>query len=322
MSHSKRSLLSFLVLGFSIAVNAQPQVFERSDFELRGPVKNCTVITDYGEERFEFDRDGKLLKSLTRYSDTDYEITHYRYQDTVLTERRDEVYRDGTFDKSTSFAHFYQIDTRSIPGDLIEKITSYDQKITEQITYKYDSIGRVSGMIRVHEEGIDETRVVYTSHEGEVTSEFFLNGQLSKSIRISEKDVSGKKHKITLLKSYFQGVPQKAEEEIEDASGRIVEVNHFSYDPVKEAFRKEEFREFIYNEAGLQSGETTTYYSDKSGGSRVQRVSKKEFIYQTDGQSPGNWIKKIVTPQNSYTTRRITYYTPVEAKPNDSLPRN
>ena len=77
-----------------IQIMGQPEVFSLADFELRGPVKSCTVVTAYGEERFEFDRDGRLTKSLTRFSDAEYDITYYRYRGPVLAERRDE--RVGT----------------------------------------------------------------------------------------------------------------------------------------------------------------------------------------------------------------------------------
>jgi hypothetical protein len=321
MKLSLRILLTLTFAGLSTWVSAQPEVFNRDDFQLRGPVKSCTVLTDYGEERFEFDREGKLLKSLTRYSDTDYEITHYRYRDTVLTERRDEVYRDGAFDKSTSFAHFYQIDTLKARGDLIEKIISYDQKITEQITYKYDTIGRIGRIIRVQEEGIDETEILFTSYDAETTSEYLVNGQLSKSVRTSQKEVASGIQKIELRKEYFQGIPQKAVEEIRDASDRIVEVSNYKFDPEKEAFQIVDQYKYAYNEAGLMSRETISYYRMESGKPKVSRVSEKEFIYQTDGRTPENWIKKIVTPQNSYTTRKIAYYQPLVEQQPDSLPK-
>lgn len=322
MSRSSIFLAILMFLGFALAARAQPEVFTRGDFHLQGPVKDCIVLTDYGEERFEFDREGKLLKSLTRYNASDYDITYYRYRDTVLTERRDEVYRDGTFDKRTSFAHFYQRDTLRERGDLTEKITSYDQKITEQITYKYDSIGRINKIIRVQAEGIDETEVVYKSYEDETTSEYYLNGQLLKSVRISERENAGSRQKITLRKEYFQGTPQKAVEEIRSGSNRIMARTNFIYDPDNKSFLKEELWEYTYDEGGLQTGETTTYYSHKSGKPKVYRVAKKEFIYQTDGKNPGNWIKKIITPQNTYTTRKITYYTPLSEVTQDSLPKN
>jgi len=314
-------LITLTLAGLSQWVVAQPEVFNRDDFQLRGPVKSCTVLTDYGEERFEFDREGKLLKSLTRYSDTDYEITHYRYRDSILTERRDEVYRDGNFDSSTSFAHFYQIDTLKAQGDLIEKIISYDQKIAEQITYKYDTLGRIDRIVRVHDEGIDETEILFKGYKGESTSEYLLNGQLIKTIRTSQKEVSGASHQVELRKDYFQGTPQKAVEEIRDTLNRPVEVSNYTFEPSKEEFQMVNQHKFSYNEAGLMSRESTTYYRVESGKPKVYRVSVKEFIYQTDGRTPANWIKKIVTPQNSYTTRKIDYYQPLVEQQADSLPK-
>jgi hypothetical protein len=322
MKKSWRLLFTLVLPGFWQCISAQPEVFDRADFELRGPVKSCTVLTDYGEERFEFDQEGKLLKSLTRYSDTDYEITHYRYRDSILIERRDEVYRGGTFDKSTSFAHFYQLDTLTSRGDLIEKIISYDQKITEQITYKYDSIGRIGRITRVHQEGIDETQVAYRTYGSETTSEYLLNGQLSKSIRISQKEISGENQKIILQKEYFQGTAQKAVEETFDASDRVIAISNYKYDVEKSEFQIEEVQKLTYNEAGLPSGETTTYYTMKSGAPAVFRVTEEQFIYQTDGRTPENWVKKIVSPQNSYSTRKISYYQSETEKNADSLPKN
>ena len=315
-------IFTLVLLGYWQCVSAQPEVFVRADFELRGSVKNCTVLTDYGEERFEFDREGKLLKSLTRYSDTDYELTHYRYRDSALIERRDEVYRGGTFDKSTSFAHFYQLDTLKSRRDLIEKIISYDQKITEQITYKYDSIGRIGRIVRVQQEGIDETSVAYTTYGSETTSEYLLNGKLSKSIRTSQKEISGESRKIILQKEYFQGTPQKAIEETRDTINRVVAVSHYKFDLAKAEFQIEEVQKITYNDVGLPAGETTTYYAPKSGAPAVNRVIEKQFIYQTDGRTPENWIKKIVTPENSYTTRKISYYESETEKSADSMPKN
>jgi len=314
-------LLTLVFTGISQWALAQPEVFNRKDFQLRGPVKSCTILTDYGEERFEFDREGKLLKSLTRYSDTDYEITYYRYRESALTERRDEVYRDGNFDKSTSFAHFYQMDTLKPGGDLIEKIISYDQKIAEQITYKYDTLSRIDRIIRIHEEGIDETEILFKDHKGETTSEYLLNGQLIKTVRISQKEVSGESHQVELRKDYFQGTPQKALEELRDTSDHVLQVSNYTFDPVKEEFQLVNQQKYSYTEADLMSRETTTHYLMESGKPKANRVSEKEFVYQTDGRTPANWIKKIVTPQNSYTTRKIEYYQPLKEQQADSIPK-
>lgn len=300
-----------------LLLSAQPEVFGRSDFELRGPVRSSTVITDYGEERFEFDPEGKLLKTLTRYSDTDYDITYYRYTEGVLTERRDEVYRDGSFDKSTSFARFYQRDTTA--GKLTETITSYDQQMKEQFTFTYDSIGRVEHIVRIGQEGIDQTRVAFSHQQGEETAEYFLNGQLSKSVRRSESEGTGERTVTTLVKEYFQGAPQKALEQTRDAKDRLLQETEFTYDSVKSGFRKEQSRVLTYNEDGFLGTETISYLNSRG---RVTRVVKKEYLYQMDGKTPGNWIRKVITPENSIIARRITYYEEKPAQAADSIPGN
>lgn len=317
MKHPSRPVLYILLLILPPLLRAQPEVFTKSDFELRGPVKTSTVITDYGEERFEFGTEGKLLKALTRFSDTDYDITYYRYRNGELAERRDEVYRDGSFDKSTSFARFYKRDTTS--GKVRETITSYDEQLKEQLTYSYDSIGRLEEIVRIGQEGIDETRIKYTEDQGEETAEYYLNGQLSKTIRYSEKDGRRGKKKTTLVKEYFQGVPQKAQEETRDPKDRLLQETHFFYDSVTSGFRKEQTRTFSYDEDGFLGSETISYLTPQGG---ISRVAEKKYLYQKDGRTPGNWIRKIITPENAFVSRKITYYEEKPSQAADSIPGN
>lgn len=317
MKHSSWPLLQLVFLLLPLLLCAQTEVFTRSDFELRGPVRTSTVITDYGEERFEFDRGGKLLKTLTRYSDTDYDITYYRYREEALTERRDEVYRDGSFDESSSFARFYQRDT--LAGTLTETITSYDQQMKEQFTYTYDSIGRVERILRIGPEGIDETRVAFSEEQGEETAEYFLNGQLSKSVRRSETEGAEGVTVTTLIKEYFQGLPQKALEQTRNSKDLLLLETQFVYDSVKSGFRKEQTRVFAYTEDDLLESETISYLNSKGN---VSGTDEKKYLYQKDGKSPGNWIRKVITPENTIIARRITYFEEQPTQPADSIPGN
>ncbi len=317
MKYPFRLLLLLSVFFVPHPASAQPEVFTKSDFELRGPVKASTVITDYGEERFEFDRDGKLLKSQTRYSDTDYDITYYRYRGATLTERRDEVYRDGAFEESSSFARFYQRDT--VAGTLTETITSYDQQLREQFTYNHDSIGRLQRIVRIGQEGTDETRVEYSENKGEETISYFLNGQLSKTVRVSEKEAAGGILVTTLVKEYFQGAPQKALEQTRDPKENLLKEAQFTYDSVNSGFRKEKTRVFTYDGDGFLGTETISTL-DPQG--RVSSVVEKQYIYQKDGRSPGNWIRRVIIPENSVTARRIAYFEEKPAQSSDSIPRN
>ena len=161
------SFLTALILLLPIWVIAQsPRVFKVNDFDLEGKVRSCEVITDYGKETFEFNEAGFLMKSITSYNEQDYDITYYKYQGSELAERRDEVYRDGIFDKSVSIAHLYELDTTS-RKKITEKIVSYDQDFLDKYEYHYDIDDNLVKIIRSNNEGIDETLVEYSSYKGE-----------------------------------------------------------------------------------------------------------------------------------------------------------
>jgi hypothetical protein len=309
MKYLVLTVILFLQPGFHWVLCGQPEVFTRDDFELRGPVKACTILTDYGEELFEFDREGRLLKSVTRYSDSDYDVTYYRYEGGRLGERRDEVYRGSTFEKQTSFARFYERDT--LKGiRVVEKILSYDQQIQEQITYQFDRDTLLRRIVRIHDEGIDETLLEYTEKGNEKTTNYYLNGQLQKSVRNSVNGEGPGALSVCLVREYFKGAPQRAVEQTRDASGKLVRETRFTYDVARETFRKAESFAYGYNADGLVGQQTTSSW-DLSGNPRVQ---EKAFLYQMDGRDPGNWIKKIVTPENTFVTRKLSYY-PGEASP-------
>src|SRR5690606_3807955 len=78
------------------------QIFKVEDFDLKGKVKSCLVITDYGRELFEFNKEGLLTKTITQYNDSDQDITHYKYEGGELVEKRMESYKNNVLDESTS----------------------------------------------------------------------------------------------------------------------------------------------------------------------------------------------------------------------------
>src|SRR6056297_3029844 len=103
-------LLGSLALpSFSLA--QEVKIFTLADFDLKDSVKTCLVSTKYRKEEYDFNRKGLLTKSVTRYSDTDYDVVYYKYKDSMLLEKRSETYRDNKFDPSTSIAHFFELDT-------------------------------------------------------------------------------------------------------------------------------------------------------------------------------------------------------------------
>ena len=277
----------------------EPQIFTIQDFDLRGTVKSCLVITDYGKEEFEFNREGLLTKNVTRYSDSDYNITYYKYSGDQLMEKRDEIYLEGQVDKQTSIAHFYEVDTTS-SKKVTEKIISYDGDVLDIYEYSYNEDGNLIKIIRSNNEGLDETNIEYTTYKGETTITYLLNGLVLKSIRTSfKKNRKGVKNKIVLTKEFIEGIPNKAQEMIYDSENKLTSLKEFNYDEVKKSFVANKTINYTYNNERLLLKEVEKI--EKS-------VNTKNYIYQFDGEEHGNWVKKIITPENLFSTRSITYY--------------
>ena len=306
----KRSYSLFIFLFFSVIVlpelgAQQADYFTLEDFQLQGPVKRCVVRANYGEETFEFDREGKLLKTRTRYNDEDYNITYYIYRDSLLAERRDEVYREGEFDSQTSMAHIYKQDT--LANRKSELIVSYDRSFTEQFDQYYDDSGQLIRLVRTDGDGTDETQVEYTTYRSETTATYSRNGNIVKSIRQSEKNKDGIGLQIELTKEYLQGEPQKAIEVVRDDQGQVLTEKRFRYDTTKASFVPEEMVEWSYDESGFPISESRTPI-DPNGKEGEKRV--REFIYQMDGSDPPNWVRQITVPENTMVVRSIEYYDP------------
>jgi len=282
----------------------EPKIFTLKDFDLKGKVKSCLVITNYGKEEFEFNEEGILTKSVTRYNEHDYDITYYKYQGNEISERRDERYRDGEFDRNTSIAHLYTVDTTG-NKKIIEKILSYSKEFLDQYEYQYNKDGKLIKIIRSNNDGLDETNVKYTRYKGETTISHILNGVLQKSIRTSlKKKKNGFEQKIVLTKELLNGTPNKAIEQLFDnTNGKLITEQTFNYDPSGKSFVPSTYRSFEYDDRGKLSRVKT----------KIGKLEEsKEYIYQFDSELEGNWIKKIITPENAYTTRKLVYYKEVE----------
>ena len=245
----------------------EPKIFTRTDFDLQGPVKSCRVITNYGKEDFEFNNEGLLTKSVTRYNENNYDVSYYKYENNRLIERRDERYQDGKFDEMTSMAHFYSYD--SVPEmNITEKIISYNKEFQEQYDYKYNQDGKLINMRRSHAEGVDETQIEYTTYKDETTVSYILNGRLQRTERRSSKKLKdGQKAEVVLVKEYNYDDRDQLES-ITSTSGEL--------------------------------------------------KNTEEYVYQFDNSEGGNWVKKIITPDNSYTTRVIEYYDPIRSPDNQN----
>ena len=268
------------------------------DFDLNGNVKLCTVITDYGREVFEFDESGLLIKSTTQYNEEDQDITIYRYEGGFLTERRMESYKNGELDKSTSMANFFEIDT-SAATIINEKVISYDKQFVENQIFRFDESDRLVGITVSHLNAVDETTVTYTDYKDESTKTYFLNEVIQKSVRTSTQKKDGLQITTVLTKDFLDGKPNRATEETFDEEGRLLTKTSFYFDSKINQFAPEENSTNEYNEDGVLA---------KTLVKRGNTVFQKEYIFQFDDNPSKNWVKKIVTPDNTYTTRRLEYY--------------
>jgi hypothetical protein len=278
----------------------EPEVFTRSDFQVRGPVKQLIVRASYGLEQFDFDRSGRLTKSVTRYSEKDYDITYYIFSGNVLKERRDEVYRDGVIDRQSSIARVYQID--SLANQMLEAVSSYDRSITERLSLQYDSLQRLIQVRRAYNEGVDETRVDYESKENKELQHFSINGMRYKSVATFSADSIGSGYQIIRTESFRMHVPQTAYEMVSDAQGRKISEYRYGFNADSDTWEVEQLIRYTYNKDGLVA--TQTSYS--ATGQVTPPVL--EFTYQMDGASPANWVRQVTQPELSIVARQIFYY--------------
>lgn len=290
--------------------------FSLQDFDLSGPVKQCDVLTAYGKEEFHFNKDGLLTKVVTRFNENDQDITHYRYEAGQLSVKRDEVYRDGAFDRSTSMAHFYTRDTLRkdsvVRTVLKERILSYDKDLNELNEYYYDREGRLTKSVRVTEGGIDEIQVAYERKGDTLLTHHYQNELISAMRR--EYPVISESGDTLLYKQnteYLSEMPAARTLEIYDSRGNLKEKRSWKYNPEKEVFNRVETFKYSYNDQGVLQKEVH---------STGKQVRKKEYVYQFDNDNTGNWVKQIILPDNAYVTRRITYYPKSNLPARKSLP--
>jgi hypothetical protein len=294
-------LLLVFIATFSMMRGQEIQIFTLEDFDLRGDVKFCLVSTDYGKEEYDFNKNGFLTKSVTRYNALDYDVVYYKYSNGELLEKRSESYRNNTFDPSTSIAHFYEIDSTD-NLKIQERIFSYDKQFLDEYIYGYDEFGDLISIQRTNNDGTDVTLIEHKKFKGENTITYLLNEVPVKSIRTSTLKPKNKTpQRIVLTKTYLKGEENDAFEEVFSLDGKLMAQQEFENNITTKKFEPTVRTTYTYDENDMLMTE-----SAKSG---VETI-KKEYIYQYDKADNGNWIKQIVSPDNTYTTRKITYYTP------------
>src|SRR5690554_2460090 len=188
MIKNYKSIFIYLVWLFESIVSSglsaqEIKIFNIDDFDLKGAVKSCLVITDYGKEEYDFNEDGLLTKAVTRYNDDDYDITLYKLKGKELLEKRVENYRDGSFVRNTSIVNLYERDTTD-GLKVTEKIISYNSEFLDQYEYIYGEDGKLAAIKRTDNRGIDQTTIVYEENKSESTESYYLNDVIYKSIRI------------------------------------------------------------------------------------------------------------------------------------------
>jgi len=290
-------VLCIVLLSFPVGMTSQEiKIFTLEDFDLKGNVKSCLVSMNYGKEEYDFNEEGFLSKSVTRYNDADYDITYYKYSKGMLLEKRLENYRDNVFDKSTSIASFYTIDSL-LNLKITEKIISYNKEFLDQYEYFYknDSIFKI---VHTNDSGIDETLVSYTDIKGEKTKTYTMGGVVQKTVRTSvKKEEDSIVSRNVLTRKFLDGIANSAIEENFDGEGKLISSTEFFRSPRTRKLSIEETAHFVYDKAGILSTKEI-----KSG-----KISEtKEYVYQFDEN--GNWVKEVITPDNTYKTRKIGYY--------------
>ncbi len=297
-------LLAAVLFMLSSAKAQAPQIFKVEDFDLKGPVKSCTVITSYGQEEFSFDKQGRLTKQKTLHSDTDYDVTYYKYEGDFIKERRNEIYRDKEFDRGTSMAHIYTLDTAGTKR-ITESIISYAKISLAQYDYIYDDQGLLVKTIRTDNRGVDETRIERDTIDGRITEQFYLNDQLVK-IQSQWSDIE---EGITLLKTMTvtmdRDKPQYRHTISRDTTGNIIKNTEWSeLSGVDKEGRTVSYKQFTVDENEYDENGMLLKRIRKKGKAKEEDT----YIHQLDGSNYGNWIKQIITPDNTYTTRKISYH--------------
>ncbi|WP_373517965.1 hypothetical protein [Pricia sp.] len=300
---SKKYTILFLFLPIalpSLVLSQEIKTFKISDFNLNGNVKSCLVITDYGKEEYYFDTTGRLTKSITRFNEFDYETTYYKYQNKELIEKRVENYRDNAFDKATSLANFYAIDT-SANRKVTEKIVSYTNKqLLEQNVYRYNAKGQLIKMTRTDTDGTDENIISHDTIDGKNTVTQTLNEKPLEVVRSwNEESENGTLLTLKTVEKYFDGVLNTKSQEVYNNDKKLISKTDSLFDTPTEKWISQEQISYTYGENGILA---------KTETNRGNLMITKEYIYQFDGTENNNWVKEIITPDNTYKTRKIKYY--------------
>ena len=275
--------------------------YDRSDFDLKGPVKSCFVFTKYGQEQYQFNKTGQLVEAATVFGENDSETTYYKYEKAKLVERRVENYVNGVLDKTTSMANFYSYD--SIPQLKIkEKIIGYDRTFVAQFNYRYDSIGQLTRVVRTNTQGRFITLISHQwdSLRTKKSTAYWLDSVPLKQIDSIFLKAGGTLSQLK-TKEFDNGIPNALELRVFNKKGLEIELHSTIYIE-KDALLVPKKASSVWTKYDSNNHPIEQIFERG-----VVRQTKKN-LYQLDGSPFKNWIKKITTPDNTYTTRKIVYF--------------
>ncbi len=300
-SHFRMSaFIGFLLTHFSVW-SQEIITYDQSDFDLKGPVKSCFVFTKYGQEQYQFNKTGQLIEAATVFGKNDSETTYYKYEKTKLVERRVENYVNGVLDKMTSMANFYSYD--SLPQLKIkEKIISYNRAFVAQFNYRYDSTGQLTRVVRTNTQGRFITLISHQwdSLRTKKSTSYWLDSVPLKQIDSIFLKAGGGLIQLR-AKEFDNGLSSSLEQRVFNKKGLEIELVNTVYierDTVLVAKRASSVR---------TKYDSNNHPIEQIFERGVVRQTKKN-LYQLDGSPFKNWIKKITTPDNTYTTRKIVYF--------------
>jgi hypothetical protein len=294
------AFIGFLLTHFSVW-SQEIITYDQSDFDLKGPVKSCFVFTKYGQEQYQFNKTGQLIEAATVFGKNDSETTYYKYEKTKLVERRVENYVNGVLDKMTSMANFYSYD--SLPQLKIkEKIISYNRAFVAQFNYRYDSTGQLTRVVRTNTQGRFITLISHQwdSLRTKKSTSYWLDSLPLKQIDSIFLKAGGGLIQLR-AKEFDNGLSSSLEQRVFNKKGLEIELVNIVYierDTVLVAKRASSVR---------TKYDSNNHPIEQIFERGVVRQTKKN-LYQLDGSPFKNWIKKITTPDNTYTTRKIVYF--------------
>jgi YD repeat-containing protein len=292
-----------LLFLFSISWGTAQEVLikKREDYQLKGPVKKCTVLTSYGKEVFEFNRKGWLERITSFFNETDYHITNYIYSNSGIKERRIEYYEGGIIDREASIANFYQKD--SVSSKIIsENVVDYTGNLIEQKSYVYDSLSRVKTIYKRSPQGRFTTQISYSKDSLGSTfiTAYYLDSIINKKVFITLPKKNDKEIYTHVTKQFLDSEPVEESFVLINEKDEVTLRETSFYDPEKESWVLNSSIRYRYDSKGKVVEQKT-----QQGNS----LFTQQYTYQVDGTPYSNWIKQIILPNLTYTTRIVEYFT-------------